>query len=192
MNRAVFSTHQAARLCNVHHTTVISWVKEGKLKAYATPGGHRRIKEEELRDFMQKYELPMPEEMTRRGKKTVLVVDDDPVMLEELKESLRGKGFNLDFASSGFEAGRKIYRKKPDLILLDFKMPGMDGFEVCEILYRDKETVNIPVIAITVLTADEDVRKIKACGVKEYMSKPLNINKLLELIDKLLNIKTRH
>jgi len=177
----VYTTHQIAKSCNVHHTTVINWVNEGKLKAYTTPGGHRRVKEDELIKFMKKYEIPIPEKILSKRKK-ILVVDDDIEALEELKQALGGDGFELDFASNGFEAGRKIYTKKPDLILLDFKMPGLDGFEVCKILRMYEDTNDIPIIAVTVLNTKDDIKKIKACGVKEYIPKPVNIEKLLKAI----------
>jgi len=186
MVKRVFSTHQAAKICNVHHTTVINWVNEGKLKAYTTPGGHRRVEEDALVQFMKKYEIPIPEKILR-SRKRILIVDDDIQFLEELKEALAGDGFELDFASNGFEAGRKIYTRKPDLILLDFRMPGLDGFEVCKILHMYEDTANIPVIAVTVLSSSEDIKKIKKCGVKGYMPKPINIEKLLKAINRILN-----
>jgi len=56
----VFTTHQIAKECNVHHTTVINWINEGKLDSYSTPGGHRRVTEENLVRFMNKYQIPVP------------------------------------------------------------------------------------------------------------------------------------
>ncbi len=186
MEPDVLSTYKAAQLCNVHLTTIINWVNAGRLKAYTTPGGHRRIKLADLLEFMKKYGIPGPEGI--RSEKRVLVVDDDTEALDELKEALRGQGFVLDFATDGFEAGRKVYGDKPDLILLDFKMPGMDGFQVCEILRKDKRTENIPIFAITVLDRPEDVARIKKSGVKEYISKPVDVAKLIVLIKKTLKI----
>jgi len=99
---------------------------------------------------------------------------------------LGNNGFNLDFASNGFEAGRKIYTKKPSLILLDFKMPGLDGFEVCKILHMYEDTSNIPIFAVTILSSKEEIKKIKACGVKEYIPKPVDIEKLIKTVKSIL------
>jgi excisionase family DNA binding protein len=187
MKREVFSTYQVARICNVHHTTVINWVKEDILKAYTTPGGHRRIKKEDLLAFMQSYEIPVPDSIYRKCKQ-VLVVDDDPEALEEYKDALSGFGFELEFAADGFEAGIKIYRQRPDLILLDFKMPGLNGFQVCDILHRDEETKDIPVIAVTVLTSKDEIEKIKDYGVKEYFAKPVDMDRLIKAIKDNLGI----
>ncbi|MDP8216033.1 MAG: response regulator [Candidatus Kaelpia imicola] len=188
MNREVFSTYQAARVCNAHHTTVINWVKEGILKAYTTPGGHRRVKKEDLIEFMQRYEIPIPDLMHRKFKQ-ILVVDDDPEALEEYKDALSGSGFELGFAAGGFEAGMKMYRQRPNLILLDFKMPGLDGFQVCDILHRDEETQGIPIIAVTVLSSKAEIERIKDCGVKGYFSKPIDMDRLIKTIKDVLGIK---
>ncbi len=188
MAQKVFTTYQVANFCKVHHTTVINWVNEGVLAGYATPGGHRRIKEEDVRKFMAKYNIPVPEEFKEKTKR-VLIVDDDIEFLEELREALSGNGFVIDCALNGFEAGRKIYKKRPDLILLDFKMPGMDGFQVCEILHKDEETNAIPVIAITSMTSEDEVKRIKQCGIKRYFSKPLNVEKLKKTLAEMLELE---
>ena len=185
MSNRVFTTHQAAKECNVHHTTVINWVNEGKLKAYTTPGGHRRIDEDDLMKFMKKYQIPVPEKLISKLKR-ILIVDDDIEFLEELKTALDSNAFDLDFASNGFEAGRKIYTKRPNLILLDFKMPGLDGFEVCKILHMYDDTKNIPIFAVTVLKEKDQIKKIKASGVKEYIPKPVDTAKLIRLIKEIL------
>lgn len=185
MTQKVFTTYQVANFCKVHHTTVINWVNEGVLQGYATPGGHRRIREEDVRKFMEKYNIPIPEQFKEKTKR-VLIVDDDIEFLEELREALSGNGFVIDCALNGFEAGRKIYKKRPDLILLDFKMPGMDGFQVCEVLQKDEETNSIPIIAITSMTSEEEMKRIKKCGVKKYFPKPLNVEKLKKTLDEML------
>ncbi len=184
----IFTTYNVAKFCNVHHTTVIHWVNEGKLEAYTTPGGHRRIKKDILIEFMEKYGMPVSEELKSK-KKRLLLVDDDEDALQEYKEALSGNGFIFDFATNGFEAGTKIYKSRPDIILLDFKMPGMDGFQVCEILHKDPQTAHIPIIAVTVLKSNEDVQRIKEYGVREYLPKPVDIEKLKKMIIRILGIE---
>jgi len=178
----IFTTHEAADICKAHLTSIINWITEGKLKAYNTPGGHRRIKEADLISFMKEYNIPIPVNL-KSGPKLILIVDDDAEARNELKDALGKNNFELDFASDGFEAGRKIYKRKPDLILLDFRMPGMDGFGVCQVLKKDQETNRIPIIAITVLNSDEDIARIKKCGVFAYVQKPFDIKNLMILIE---------
>ncbi|MFH1691815.1 MAG: response regulator [Candidatus Omnitrophota bacterium] len=183
----IFSTFEISKICNVHHTTVICWIKEKKLLAYLTPGGHRRVKKEDLLDFMCKFSIPIPDTLARSNK-SILVVDDDREALDELSSALRAEGFEVNLAFSGFEAGKKVYVSKPDLILLDFMMPGMDGFEVCSILKSDKETASIPIIAVTALNGGDEVEKIKKCGVKLYFSKPLDLARLIKAVRDVLKI----
>lgn len=179
------TTYQVAEIFDVHHTTVINWVNEGKLKAYTTPGGHRRIQMEDIDQFAEKFKIPMNKQLKKDGK-LVLIVDDEQDILDELKDALSGNGFEMDFATNGFDAARKIYKQKPDLILLDFKMPGMNGFEVCDILKEDKETSKIPIIAVTAMTANEDRTKILKAGVNKFIPKPVNIDLLLSAIKEIL------
>jgi len=187
MTDQVYSTYEVASICKVHHTTVINWIDEGRLKGYSTPGGHRRVKGTDMIEFMNKYRMPLPESASKQ-KRRVLIVDDDIEFLEELRAALNGNGLELDCALNGFEAGRKVYKKKPDLILLDFKIPGIDGFQVCEILHKDEDTARIPIIAITSLKSEADVERIKGCGVKKYLSKPLDIDELKTTINKILHM----
>ncbi len=182
MAQKALSTYQIADLCKVHHTTVINWIKDGMLPGYTTPGGHRRVLQDELKDFMQRYKIPMPEQMHRDKNYRVLIVDDDIEFLEELREALSGDGYIIDCALNGFEAGRKIFQKKPDMILLDFKMPGIDGFQVCQILKQDKDMRAIPVIAVTSMTSADEVERIKKSGVRRYFPKPLNVIKLKKFL----------
>lgn len=183
----VYTTFDIARICNVHHTTVIFWVNEKKLPAYLTPGGHRRVKKEDLLIFMRKYSMPIPDGLARNNKK-ILIVDDDHDALNELSSVLTAEGFEVDLAFSGFEAGKKVYVSKPDLILLDFMMPGMDGFGVCSILKQDKETAFIPIIAVTALNGGDEVERIKKSGVKVYFSKPLDLARLIKAVKDVLKI----
>jgi excisionase family DNA binding protein len=187
MNHKALSTYQAAALCGVHHTTIINWVNDRKLKAYRTPGGHRRIKREDLVNFVDRYQIPIPDGTL--SAKRLLVVDDDKEALDELSDVLDGHGFIIDCASDGFEAGRKIYKTKPDLILLDFRMPGMDGFDVCKVLRNDDDTSEIPIIAVTALQSPEDRHRIMRAGVIDYISKPINIPHLLKSVKRLLKIE---
>lgn len=187
MKVETLTTHNVAAICNVHHTTVINWVKEGKLDAYTTPGGHRRITRENLLKFIKEYDIPTTESFSVRKK--VLIVDDDVEALEELQEILSDLGIDIDLASDGFEVGRMVYLRKPDLILLDFKMPRMNGFEVCKVLKDDPETAPIPIIAITALRNPGDSERIMECGVAEYLPKPVDIPHLIDVVKKHLGIR---
>lgn len=184
--KQVFTTHQAAKICHVHHTTIINWVNNGKIPSYTTPGGHRRIKRSDLIEFMDKFNIPKSPDLEGYQKR-ILLIDGDKDFADMVSEALQGEGFLVDIASDGFIAGKKIYTSQPDLVLLDFQMPEMDGFQVLRSIRKDKNTKDLPLIAVTVLRADYDLERMKKYGVKWYMEKPPPIEDIKRLVKMILN-----
>ncbi len=83
--RSFFTTFEISQICEVNPTTVQNWVKGKKLRAYSTPGGHRRVRREDLVAFMREFGLPIPRELEPR---LVLIVDDEREMLDLLSSEL--------------------------------------------------------------------------------------------------------
>jgi len=99
-----FTTFEVAKACGVFHTTVINWVNKGKLKARVTPGGHRRIQMPDLIDFMKRFDMPIPEDLTQKAKK-ILIVEDDPAVSRMLKRTLQAlSGVEIQTCVGGLEA----------------------------------------------------------------------------------------
>ena len=174
--KAVFTTFEAAKLCHVSPLSIINWVNAGRLPAFRTPGGHRRIRREDLIKFMKDNGIPLAEELTAgSGRPRVLVVDDDGSIRDLLAEHLgaRSEPFEVMTASDGFEAGRLVATFKPDVVLLDLRMPGMDGFQVCRTVKADPETSGTIVIAMTGFHTPETEARIKECGAVECFAKPV-------------------
>jgi PAS domain S-box-containing protein len=114
---------------------------------------------------------------------TILIVDDTPANLAVVVDSLEGHGYRVIVAQDGEESLRRAELVKPDLILLDVMMPGIDGFDVCRRLKLNVMTRNIPVIFMTSLADTEDVvNGFKAGGV-DYVTKPLNIEEVIARVD---------
>lgn len=106
-------------------------------------------------------------------RQTVMIVDDTPANIEILSESL-GDDYELFFATSGADALELIRADKPDLILLDIMMPGMDGFELCGILKGDPATRDIPIIFVTAMIGEEEEIKGLELGAIDYLTKPIS------------------
>lgn len=190
MAKDFYTTHQVSKFCNVYPTTVINWVKEGILPAYTTPGGHRRIKSEDLLKLMKKNNMPIPEELAKSDKNRVLVVDDDQKILKMINTILSSEGYlEIATATDGFQAGLTVSNWMPDIILLDMLMPGMDGFEVCRRLKSDERTKDIPIIAVTVLKDPKEIKKMNSCGITDYISKPFKSQNLVKKIKEHLLIE---
>jgi two-component system sensor histidine kinase/response regulator len=106
-------------------------------------------------------------------RQTVLIVDDVPANIDILSESL-GDDYELFFATSGYEALDLVRAEKPDLILLDIMMPGMDGYQLCSILKGDESTRNIPIVFVTAMTQEEDEVRGLELGAIDYITKPIS------------------
>jgi len=174
--RSFLTTFEISQICEVNPTTVQNWVKEKKLKAYVTPGGHRRIRREDLMAFMKKFGLPLPVGL-QNGSQMVLIVDDEPEVLKILSEAFRAKNESVKVmtALSGVEALLLIGEHKPDLLILDIMMPGMNGFEVCKKLSDKTGMPSLKIVAITG-HADTDLKdRILRAGADRFYRKPLNI-----------------
>jgi len=192
-DKAVFTTFEAAKLCHVSPLSIINWVNAGRLPAFRTPGGHRRIRREDLVRFMRDTGMPLPEELREgSGRPRVLVVDDEASIREVLTEHLttREKPYEVMAAADGFEAGRLVATFRPDLVLLDLRMPGMDGFQVCRTIKADPETSNTVVIAMTGYYTPETEARILECGAMRCIAKPIEPSALGTQIDQLFDLGT--
>ena len=114
---------------------------------------------------------------------TLLLVDDEPMNLQVLFESLEGVGCKMLIAKNG-ESALSIARKAhPDLILLDIMMPGIDGFEVCRRLKADPVTEGIPVIFLSALSGTEDKVHGLQLGAVDYVSKPFQPEEVIARVN---------
>lgn len=120
---------------------------------------------------------------------TILVVDDTPANLEVITETLSSVGYTVITAISGERALNRLKHQKPDLILLDVQMPGVDGFETCRYLKDNPDTANIPVIFITALSDIGSIVRGFSLGAVDYISKPFQELELLTRVKTHLQLK---
>jgi signal transduction histidine kinase len=120
---------------------------------------------------------------------TILIVDDNPQNLKFLGNILRENSYVPVVAQNGSQALEFIHREKPDLILLDIMMPGMDGYEVCKKLKEDKGSKDIPVIFLTAKTETKDLVLAFEVGGVDYVTKPFNSIELLVRVKCQLDLK---
>ena len=120
----------------------------------------------------------------------VIVVDDTETNIDILVETL-GDTYDVSVAMDGESALEDIDESKPDLILLDIMMPGMDGYEVCETLKKDDSTKDIPVIFLTAMTEEQDEARGLALGAVDYITKPFSPDLVKSRVKNQLELK-RH
>lgn len=185
-NNNFFTIPQAAKFCSISRVTLWRWVKSGKLKAFLTPGGQYKIRKDDLVSFIRGEMGHLPgNEFSQETK--ILIVDDDPQVQKLFKKMLSRNGYSIEVASDGFEAGVKTVQFKPDLIILDLIMPGMDGFEVCRQIKQNANTSHIKIIACTGYDTKENKDRIMQAGADGYLVKPVEKSALFQKIKGLLS-----
>ena len=121
--------------------------------------------------------------------KKILLVDDEEGFLSVIKEALEIRGFDIVTAKSAIEAGLELSSKKPDLILMDIKMPGIDGLQACTAIKKNPDTANIPIMVVSAISDESQVKKAHKMGIIDYFVKPVDIEKLVNRIKEVLGIQ---
>ena len=109
--------------------------------------------------------------MSRR----ILVVDDDPRLLHVVSMYLSIEGYDVDTAPNGEEGLQRLEALRPDLVILDVMMPGIDGLEACRRIKSNPETRQIPVVLFTALSRTDDVESGRAAGANRFINKPFSL-----------------
>lgn len=168
-------TTYAAKLLGLSVGTVQSLVERNELHAWKTQGGHRRISMPSIREYQRKHNMPQTNDEADQPQLKVLAVDDDPVVLEMLRQFSLHCQFPVDLStmSSGLEALIDIASIQPNVLIVDLNMPDVDGFEVLRKLRSNVQFDKMSCLAVSALTPEE----IKARGgLPEgvvFMPKPL-------------------
>lgn len=116
----------------------------------------------------------------------VFVAEDDQSVLLSLKKLLVVSGFKVEGTPVATEVIEQVKTFLPDIILLDLRMPELDGFQICELLKSRAETKNIPIIMLSGFVGEEEIKRAKELGVVDFFSKPYNYLTLVSLINKVL------
>jgi CheY-like chemotaxis protein len=116
------------------------------------------------------------------GQRHVLVVDDDPLILEVLQTVLDLEEFRVTTATDGASALERLAEARPDVVVCDVMMPGMDGLEVCRRIKADPATAAVPVVLLTARDRSEDRAEGEAAGCDAYLTKPFSPLHLIEVI----------
>ena len=187
MDEEVYTTFEISKICSVDITTIMAWVDDGKLRAYRTPGGHRRILHRDLIGFLKKYNMPIPSEVQDSVKK-ILLVEDDSATLRLLTRVINrlDKNFKVETARDGFEAGQKLELLIPDLVVLDLFLPGVDGFRIIKNIRSQKKNDGVKILAISGVDVDSTKSKVLRMGADAFLAKPFEIAHLSETISSFL------
>jgi excisionase family DNA binding protein len=186
--KRVFTTGEVAQICKVSQQTVIRCFDSGRLQGFRVPGSRfRRIPRDSLVAFMKNNQIPMDQLET--GKKRVLVVDDDEAIVEMFTELLERDGrFEVETAATGYDAGILTEQFRPDIVLLDFKLPDINGTAVCRTIRSNPGYKHMQIIIISGVADPDEVAELKAAGADEFIRKPFDINLVINRIADLVKV----
>jgi excisionase family DNA binding protein len=185
--RDVCSTREAADRLGVSLRTVQLWSEAGLLRAWKTPGGHRRILMASI-DELLKRRTGVDPRRTPGGNFQVLIVEDEPDFRQLFELHLRSWRLPLDLASvpSGFDALLRIGASRPDLLITDLRMPGIDGFEMLRALKASGAISELEILVVTALTEHTISERGGLPADVTVLYKPLRFAELRQRLDQLV------
>ncbi len=191
--RAVFTTGEAARLCNVTIGTVIRWFDTGELKGYKIPGSRdRRIPRDELIAFMRMHGIPLGELEEARGKKRLLIVDDEPGIVATLAAFFRSLPlFEVETAGNGYAAGALTVAFRPDVLIIDYNLGDVTGLDVAKTIRSNAALSRTRILCMSGFVSEDESKALLAQGIDDFVKKPLDLLDLQQRVVRLLGLFDR-
>jgi len=185
----LFTTGEAADVCKVSQQTIIRCFDAGRLEGFRVPGSRfRRIPRQSLIKFMKDNSIPL--DHIDSGKIKVLIVDDDDEIVELMVDILERDGrFETRTASSGYEAGIATEQFRPELILLDYMLPDVNGNVVCQTIKRNPAFEDIKIIIVSGVVKRDDIEQLLKSGAEDFIQKPFDAKVLTGRIGLALKMK---
>jgi excisionase family DNA binding protein len=184
----VYTTGEAADICKVSQQTIIRCFDAGRLNGFRVPGSKfRRIPRDALVKFMKENAIPLDNLET--GRKKILVVDDDVEIVELFVDVLTRDGrFDVRTAATGYDAGVTTQEFMPDLMILDYMLPDINGNVVCQTVRSNPKFERMKIIIVSGVVNQEEINELLQAGADDFVKKPFNIEKLIERMGELLEI----
>ena len=185
----LFTTGEAAEVCKVSQQTIIRCFDAGRLEGFRVPGSRfRRIPRQSLMKFMKDNNIPL--DAMESGRRKVLVVDDDYEIVELIVDALGRDGrFEVKTASSGYEAGMATEQFRPEVILLDYMLPDVNGNVVCQTIRKNPEFSNIKIFIVSGVVKQDEIEQLLKSGAEGFIKKPFNLSELVDKVAVALRMK---
>ncbi len=185
----LFTTGEAAEICKVSQQTIIRCFDSGRLEGFRIPGSKfRRIPRQSLVNFMKSNKIPL--DNLDSGRKKILIVDDDAEIVDLISEIFSRDGrFEVETASSGYDAGILTQRFSPDIILLDYMLPDVNGNIVCQTIKQNPDYQDIKIIIVSGVVKQDEIDHLLKCGAEDFIRKPFNIDQLVQRVCSVLQMK---
>ena len=183
--KKVYTTGEAAQICNLSQQTIIRCFDSGQLNGFRVPGSKfRRIPAAELLKFMKANHIPL--DGLQSDKSRILVVDDNPEIVELFVDVLQRDGrFEVATATTGYDAGMLTQSFRPDLVILDYMLPDINGNVVCKTIRENPELADIKILIISGLVNKTEIDQLLTAGANDFIKKPFNIANVIQRIQEL-------
>jgi two-component system, OmpR family, response regulator len=179
------SVGQVAEICRVSKKTVLNWIYDGALKAFTTYGGHYRVWPANVKKFLDSAGMDIPFDYVDDLTTHILIIDDDNDYTQMLKSAINAELPTVEVVTTddGYEGLMLIGEIKPQLVILDIKMPKVDGFQVLELLKnRKNEHHDMKVLVISGYLDAETKQQLSKTIADYSMDKLTDINVLIKTI----------
>jgi excisionase family DNA binding protein len=172
---------EAARYLGVAQSTIRKWSDRGRVRAFYTPGRHRRYRREDLDAFLDSSGPDLT------GGPLVLIVDDDEHVREYVRVNLEAEGYNVREAGTADEGLDVLEESQPDLVLLDVMMPQVDGWEMLRRLQERHGEGAVPVVMFSGKVDEQGADEAAERGAQGFIGKPFDPSRLIEKTKQLLS-----
>jgi len=194
MSKEILTTNEAADLLGIARTSLINWVERGELTPATTPGGHRRFRRSDLMEFADKRGFDVNEIQDKKTKLVkeperakVLVVDDDDDFRQFAQDCLSIAGdFEVKESTNGIDAALIVGSWRPSIVLLDLRMPKMNGFEFCRQMRSNADFKDVKIIIMTAYADEQTKKEIEEVEADDLISKPIGIKAFVEKLREVL------
>ena len=174
----LLTTSDVAEYCRVTRMGVSRWIRNGKLKAYRTPGGHFRILKSDFRLFLKRSGLPVdPVLFGGIEEGHILVVSDDLDLVQFIKGDLEASGgCHVTGCADAYDLGLMVATLHPDVIIFDMTMSDHDSCELCRRIAGNPVTAHVKMLGLVESLSEGVEERLRRCGVTELLVKPLEGN----------------
>ena len=180
--RREYTIGEIARIINVARSTVINWIKKGKMDAFQLPGGNNRVTRDNLILFMEQYGIPL-DFLDNSTKKRILLVSNDKTVINSVtRKYSQADKYVLEFATSIFDTGLKSREIRPHLIIVDLALPDVSGKDLSNSIKLDRELKATLLLGINSPSAQGSMSE----GFDAIMTMPFQIKAMIELVTRLL------
>ncbi len=182
-HKAILTTWEAGRYCGVSPYTVRNWIRAGRLPAYTTPGGHRRIRRQDLDSFLLSHGMPLPSDFKEGNRRVLLLLSDGAAVAGEMESW--SHALDVRSAPSAFAAGVDLLAFDPHLLVVDLDEKAWDGLGICRRVHETPEAAHIQLAAVCRAVSVDVLEAAEKAGALACFARPLDMDEVRRFLRRL-------